>query len=475
MHNTVGKHASAWLGRPSHRTVMLSVLIASLYFVLLCYVSTRLPFSVYPKAFPDEDMRLRLPEFFYNHGYLPTGHEAEVRYERWGFSYASYPLMLTTFIAGLFMKMASFVTVNQDWLVFSARLVSIIAATVFAFFACLIGQVLFSGLYGWVFSAVILSLPQFIYCGLYFNNDMPALCGGSIVLYSWVVALRDGWKINNGIILSIGISIVALTYYNAYSWILLSIFIYFIIWMQRYGSFAFLVKSDRSFWVITATVVGLTCLLVVPWFIRTGILNHGDFLGFATIRSDSAQYGVPELKPDLRPSPKNLGMSVFEMLLTTHYMGVGRTWILVTFESLVGAFGYMNVYLPKIIYLVYAFACIVGLCLFVGSRIINLFNLKHIDWRMIVLDILMISNTVIVLGLSVVYSYATDYQAQGRYIFPMLLSLVYMVISGWKSILGLIRVDHAVKVGVAVCIIGLMLIGDVVAYMILTDNMSLLR
>lgn len=421
----------------------------------------RLPFSRYPKAFPDEDMRLRLPQFFYETGRLPTGAEEFVRYERWGFSYASYPLMLTTLLAGMLMKGMALITTDPDWLVFAARLVSIMSATAFAYFAARIGRTLFSGPAGYLFAAIPLLLPQFIFCGLYFNNDMPAMCGGAIILYSWLLGLRDGWRLPNLVLMGVGVGVVALTYYNAYSWILLSAVVYFAVWRIHSGSWSVL-KTGMP-WMQALPAVGMACAIAGPFFIRAGIINHGDILGFRTIREYGMRYAVPELRPDSRPTPQHLGMSLWDMLTTTHYMGEGNNWPKITFKSFVGVFGYMTVYLPRWFYLLYGLFFVLGAILFFITVTRRWRGGDRTFGHAGLLDAVLLANAAIVFALALYYSYATDYQAQGRYLFPLMLSLAYVVASGWDEGLRIVKANPLVqRVFVAIVII-VMLGGDYVA------------
>lgn len=459
------------------RVVLWTVVIA--YFLMLCYITYRLPFSEYPKAFPDEDARLALPRFFYDTGSLPTGGEEAVRYPGWGFSYASYPLMLNTLIAGVLMRIMGLFTSNPDWIVFAARLVSILSATAVVYYAFRAGRVLFGRPMGYVLGLLPMMLPQFIFCGLYFNNDMPAVCGASMVLYAWALALGRGWRPSNAVLLGVGMGIVAVTYYNAYTWILLSLVWYAYIWHARAGNWGFL-RDVSGFWRTTGLIVGVTAVIALPFFVRAAVINHGDFLGFSTIRRYAMQYAVPELRPDLRPTPQHLGMSLGQMLTTDHYMGPGTNWLSMVYKSSIGMFGYMAVPVPTLMYWAYGVFIVVGLLGAVYGLVRRLLRrragagagIAYVDGvndangagdTNVVLDAIMLANIMLVMGLAMYYSYATDYQAQGRYVLPMLLSVAYFVVSGWRNwLLALTSRPVIQYVFVAVAAL-LMLFGDYVA------------
>ncbi len=133
------------------------------YFIALCYLSYSKPFSQNPDYFPDEKWRLQLPFFFYEHGTLPTGYEESVRMDQWGFSYANYPLLLTTLVGGILMKIMGLLTSNPDMLVFAARMVSVLAATMLAWFSIKIGEKLFNAPFGWIFGLFVALLPQVMF------------------------------------------------------------------------------------------------------------------------------------------------------------------------------------------------------------------------------------------------------------------------------------------------------------------------
>lgn len=439
-------------GTISQRWLLAVFLVV--YFVVLCVLSLKVPLA--KDFFPDEKGRIALPWYFYEHGALPTGYEESVRMSPWGFSYASYPLMLSTVLGGSLMKLTGLVTSNPDWIVFSARLVSIVSGTVFAYFVIQISFMLFKRPFSYLFASLVIFLPQIIFCSLYFNNDIVALCGSSLILYAWLSGMRDTWSMRSAIILALGISIIALSYYNAYSWILLSLFVYFFSWHRAQDSIGSML-SEKRFLRTTLLIAGIVLVLTMPFFIRAAIINHGDFLGLSTVSRMSEQYGAEGFSPSTRPTPKHLGMSLWEMLTTTHYLGEGNTWLLSTYRSFIGVFGPLSVFLPRIVYMLYGIAFIVGTA---GYIIGTATKIKTKTYgKRILFDVAMLINIAIVVSLALQYSYATDYQAQGRYILPMILSFAYLVVQGWtytiESILKRVTDQYllcGILVGISGCI-----------------------
>lgn len=422
--------------------------IAIVYFLVLCYLSYHRPLSANLDFFPDERWRILLPLYFYEHGVLPTGHETSVRIDLWGFSYASYPLMLTTLVGGILMKLMSFITADPDLLVFAARLVSIVSATVVAWFSMKIGFRLFGRPAGWIFGLLVSMMPQVIFCGLYFNNDIVALAGSAMIMYSWILGFQDGWRYSSVCLLSAGVVIVSLSYYNAYSWILLSIIVYFVIWFRRGGQWGFPnVDLMKKFGLLTALAIGIVVICVAPFFVRNAVLNNGDFLGLSTVEQYGNLYGADGFSPATRLTPQRLGMTLGQMLTTDHYLGVGNSWLEYTVKSFIGVFGAMSVFLPTWIYIFYIGVFIGGGILWIVSIIYYTLKKEYFFSRR-VLDLMMFFNCLIVLALALIYSYATDYQAQGRYILPLLLSAAYCAASGWSFLGKIIRVDQKYSYGI---------------------------
>lgn len=58
--------------------------------------------------------------------------------------------------------------------------------------------------------------------GTYVNTDSLALLAAAMILYAWASYLREDWTWKNCILLAVGMAVCALSYYNAYGWILCS-------------------------------------------------------------------------------------------------------------------------------------------------------------------------------------------------------------------------------------------------------------
>ena len=409
-------------------------------------------------AGPDEYMRYIVARFIYEHGgKLPSGFEAEVRDSNWGFSYAVYPF-LASMVQALYMKAGSFFGTETRTLLAAARMTSVTFLSVAAFFTFLAGEKLFRGWKGFCFAVLILFLPGFQYLGSYVNCDSLALMAVSIIFYAWVCALKDGWRWKNCIILAVGIGICALSYYNAYGWILAGILYYFALAAAR--------REDTGKAVFLKKTV-LICLIVIgisAWFfIRNAYLHSGDFLGFRTARNLMEQYAIPGLKPSVRQSPAELGWSLRD-LFWYRDPGWPYIWIKLAVMSFVGTFGYFNIFMKEIVSMIYII--FIGIPLAVSLVTVRRFSparktevpQQHTDGndglfrdkkqsvRKLnpegVFNLAMLLAMFIPVFLFVWYAYFSDLQAQGRYMISAVYAVMYFVICGCDVILEKLHVRH---------------------------------
>lgn len=377
---------------------------------------------------PDEIMRYQIPEYIFKHGVLPRGDIKELIDNAWGFSYAFYPNFLGPIFSAFFMKIVSFFTVNEFALLVAARFTSVLSGMVTVLFLLKICGRLFSMEIKWVVTILFSLLPQFIFLACYVNNDIICTCGSAIICYAWICGLQDGWNYKNAAILAIGIIIDALSYYNSYGWILCSVFLF---------AFSYILQKEekkdyKAMFRIGSFIAVIVLVTIAGFFIRNAILYQGDFLGMKTLTLSSETYAVDYIKPSNRNTPLNRGMSLYEMLDSTEW--TGQRWIPYTIKSFIGVFGAMSVFLPDWIYNIYyilATVCAIG---FLG-RII-MWSIKKTNYKMESAEknALFYGNVFIAfcipIGLSLYYSFSVDYQAQGRYCYPLFIALAVMLGTG---------------------------------------------
>lgn len=394
---------------------------------------------------PDEEMRYQVAEYIYRNGTLPHGDDPSIRNAIWGISYAFNPI-LAYMIGALFMKITSFVTTDPAWLLLAARMVSVLCGVGMAFFTIRIAKKLFDKSRGILFVLLVTCLPQCVFMFTYVNTDSLALFAISIIVYMWICGLESGWDWKSCTGLAIGISICALSYYNAYGFILCSIGLFglsILFCYEKKWDYAKMLKRGALVSVIVLALIGW-------WFVRNYIIYDGDFLGQRTSAMCSELYAMEEFKPSNRTTPYSEGVSVWDMI-TKPYIH-DRSWLMITAISFIGCFGYMNLFISNVIVMPYLMLLAIGLLgnvLHLKEDFIK--GKKENGIRTIAFNWTMLAAMIIPNVLNIYYSYASDYQPQGRYSLPMLIPLAYFVVKGLENIFELF-IKHE-KIRSALCII----------------------
>ena len=175
---------------------------------------------------PDEHARILIPWYICQHGVLPTGLEEEVRIPGYGISYGLY----TTFpyiVQGYVMRLVSLFTESARHLLYAGRFVNVLSGMAMAYVVYLLSKRLFTAAgIRWMFCFGVMYLPQCLFLHTYINTDSMCLLSTAIIVLALVAAYQDGFTIKNCLLLSGGIILCALSYYNAYGYILSSIFLF---------------------------------------------------------------------------------------------------------------------------------------------------------------------------------------------------------------------------------------------------------
>ncbi|RGF13958.1 DUF2142 domain-containing protein [Blautia sp. AM16-16B] len=421
-------------------------------FVLLVFVfylswALAAPFD----ASPDESMRYQIVEFIVKHGTLPDGRDPEIRNANWGISYAFNPIL--PYMAGaVFAKVVQVFTDSFRATVIAARMVNVLLGCGMAWFTWKIGELLFRKKEtGRLFAVLVCFLPGTCFLFSYINTDGLALFTTAWILYCWCRACKEGWTLKVCVQMGIAMGLCMLSYYNAYGYLLMSA-VFFAGCMMKCGEQQWdwqqLLKKG-------CLMLGIVFLVAGWWFIRSGILYDGDFLGMKTSSIYAEKYAIDELKPSNRVLPVNMGMSVLDMI----WWVPGEwqhNWLVTVLVSFVGTFGHLDIFMPYLWSKVYLIVFAVGIlgnswrlrrefCLtteFVkkekkadadGILITEIWR-KNRWWNMRNwMHICMVGAMVIPVGLLVYYAYASDFQAQGRYIMPMALPFFYFVTLGYEN------------------------------------------
>lgn len=372
---------------------------------------------------PDERMRYQIPLFIHENGFLPAGDDPSIRDHIWGNSYAFTPIT-SYIISALFMGISSLFTPDEHMLLMSARLVSTLCATATVAICIPIAQRLFKNniCVKWTFLVFVALLPEFCFISGYVNIDAFAMLSTAVIIYAWVLGLQEHWPYRSCVILGMGLSACLLSYYNAYGFILCSIFLFFVtILGASRGS-----NSTGDIVKKTALIVGLVFVLAGWWFIRNGILYDGDILGFQASNKCGEMYAPDGFKPSDRAgfTPLGKGYNIFQMLF-------GGRWIIFVFLSFIGWFGQFSVPLPFPMYAVYIliFAMAIVGC-FMGFRKFFPKFKDKLSKKTVWFNLTMMMALIFPFLINMIYSYGFDYQKQGRYSLPALIPMMFFFAKG---------------------------------------------
>lgn len=381
---------------------------------------------------PDELGRYNICQYIFNHGRLPHGGDPEIRLKDWGFSYAFQPI-LPYILGGVLMKFTALFTSNAYFYIIAARFVSVACGVIMAVFVRKIAKRVFiDSKLQWIFTFLIMLLPQNMFMFVYINTDSMAIMSTAIIVYAWLYGLDSSWNYKACITLSVGLILCAMSYYNAYGFILGSIIIFAVNHISIHKNLHKLTIDWKNFLKKGLFISAIVLFGAGWWFIRNYFLYDGDLLGLHTRMLYGEKYAALEhLKPSNAKTYYNAGFSIFRMLRETDYIPLLTS-------SFIGRFGYMDIILHSWIYVGYAIiiGCgAVGLIFKKRNPITNI----HFDTKNTVcLNICMIICIILPIYMCTASSYARDYQPQGRYILPMTVPFMYYITIGLKKLFDIL-------------------------------------
>lgn len=399
--------------------ICILLLFIFIYYLCWCYL---LKFN----ASPDELMRYLVPKYIYSNGSLPTGYSKDAIYFLGNWSYAFYPQMLGGITSALFMKVFSLWTHSDHLILFAARITSALFGTITVAFVGLTVQKITKRIKIAIFSILFVAfLPQFTYLSSYINNDIIAAAGVSMIMYALVSNEIDhSWNLNKILILSVGSLICILGYLNSMVFVLVSA-IYLILTLIKQDKIS--KKKAINYFIIYCAVIAIFCL---PFFIRNFIIYNGDLLGMRSFHNQYAKW--------LDASGKKLQFPY----ISNHSIGalfIDNDFLVRTFESFVGFFGYLSVQLKPVFYLFYFILFYTGILgLFIKPRINELKLIKNSIVTLIV-------GTILLIILFLYYDLYIDYQTQGRYIISALPPLALLETLGLSQISKVMRMGRIIK------------------------------
>ena len=399
-----------------NKKIIMTIFLIGLFCYYLIWTVSQ-PYN----SCPDEKMKWDICKYIAEHNSIPDGRDESIRDSAWGISYAFQPI-LTYMICAVFVKIASIFTTQQFALVVAARLVSTISMTLTIYFVIKIANKLFKdkGIYKYLFIVFIAFQPITAFLASYINNDSTAILAISMIIYLWILGLESNWKTKHCILLGGAVGFCALTYYNAYGYILCSVLICL--------SSAVLNKMDAKEIAKKALIVASVAFAVAGWwFVRNAIIYDGDILGTKTQNEYGDKYALEKYKPSVRKTPENSNESILHMLNED-------AWAKTTVKSFVGMFGYQSILMSNKIYYLYLSLWLIGGlgCLL---KFKDLFIYKKEEKSKYILNYIFVIAIIIPILLSIIYSYTSDFQPQGRYIMGIIIPFVYFVVNGIQTML----------------------------------------
>jgi len=388
---------------------------------------------------PDEFNRFLIPSYICEHGTLPNGYEESIRIPGYGFSYGFQPI-LPYMVQGYAMRLMNCFTDSDMTLLYTARTVNLLFGFVTALFVLRLAKIWFTDKrMQYLFAYLVTFLPTSIFLHTYVNTDSCCMMSIAIMLYGLTKGMSDDFSISSCVYLSLGIILCALSYYNAYGFILSSILLFFTYYLclKKTGEKSHISLAWKPLLKKGSFISALVLLGIGWWFIRSYILYEGDFLGMKTRDYCASLYALPAFHPETRVTYKNQGLSMWNMLVTSDFINV-------SILSFIGILGPMVIISSIWVYRFYKLLFFVGLvaCVIFRTRKGNNSFPDVLREKRPVFSLFFHCNMVFCIImpciLSMYYSYGTDYQPQGRYLMPALIPVCYYGIRGIHKIFTLI-------------------------------------
>ena len=401
-------------------------LYISLYFIIGLTLVFSQPFG----NPPDEYNRFLIPQYIAQNGTLPNGYDEAIRIGGYGFSYGFQPI-LPYIVQGYAMRLAGFFTSSADALLYTARMVNFLFGLITAVFTLFLGKEWFSDRrFMWLFAFLATFLPQSIFLHTYVNTDSCCMMSIAIMLYGLTRGIRSCFSVSSCLLLSAGIIFCALSYYNAYGYILSCILLF--------SAYCLSLKNGKLFLQKGLLISTIVLLGIGWWFIRSGLLYDGDILGLKARDICGSMYALPQFHPDTRVTWQSRGCSLWDMLVQSDFINL-------TTLSFIGIYGPMTIVTSIWIYRFYKVFFAVGILLCITLSAADFFSRKSGQKAAKNLfpecspgfRIFYHANMIFCIAmpciLSLYYSFTTDFQPQGRYVLPILLPLAYYCVRGLQK------------------------------------------
>ncbi len=367
---------------------------------------------------PDEFSHFEVVYYVYRHGIIPTGYEPQIQIPYWGASYAFQPI-LTYIIQGWLMRLVDLFTDDIYVILLSARLVDCFFGAVMAWFVKKTADLLWDDrTMQWLFTFMIVLLPENLYIHSYINTDSMAAMSVAVIIYALFKGEEDDYARKTILMLAAGISLCLLSYYNAYGAVLIA----FLCFMTH-----FIYRRDyRAMWKKAGIVTIAVFVMAGWWFVRSGILYNGDIFGLSARKALAVKEAEPQYSPLTKQTFAGQGMSLKDMLLSNDYLKL-------VYRSFICVMGNFDIKTSDMIYradkYMTAAAAVFALIPVNDTAAYWSRGNKSRGQRRYI-EILLLADISVTMFMHMIYSYAYDWQPQGRYLLPMLIPLMYFLAVG---------------------------------------------
>lgn len=373
---------------------------------------------------PDEINRYMVVKYVQNHGAIPAGDNPEVIIGGYGASYAFQPIL--SYIAdGFVLRFLKPFNLSFDAELLIARYINVLFGIIAAVYTFKIAALLFKdNKLRFLFSLLVVLLPQNIFIYTYVNTDAMALMSVAMMIYAVLLGYKSQFGRCACINLVIGISLCLLSYYNCYGYVLTAFFAFIACFIRN--------RQYKDMWKKGLLIAFSVFVLSGWWFIRNAVLYNGDFLALNARKICAAATGDPAWLSEMSLTFKNRGLGLTDMLLHSDY-------VFLVWKSFIAMFGPMIIPTIRFVYAVFT--------IFFASSAAGLLIPRNksaasgdtaAKFERIALLVYMLINIAIPAILAIFYSYTFDYQPQGRYYLPALIPFVYIMCTGFGKLLDLI-------------------------------------
>jgi len=352
---------------------------------------------------PDEYTHFQVAQFIAQKNRFPVFGQDEnmgvSKYEKPGFrafynaSYSCMPPLAYLFQASA-IKIIPGLKPDQTYL--AARLSSVFLGLVFSLIILKLARLLFPKFSQQLtFMIFTLFIPQATFIFSYVNSDALSLVLSSLLFYYVIFFLKGKNELNlaTSLVLGLILGLTALTRYNAFV-------------LFPFVGLVFLGRVKREKKELVG--VGLTLLaslLVSGWWYGRNLLIYGDLLAMKQFWQTYRMLYPPE---DIGHQFYTLGYILFQ-----------TGWLGQTFRSFWASFGWNYILLPENIYRLLALVCL--------WSIYGLFKEFKRERQFLAFSGLIFFAS---LSLSLWQSLKFGFQAQGRYLFPALPAVSFILVFG---------------------------------------------